>query len=287
MTGGHGAVAAGHELTVAAAKQALAAGGTAVDAAVAAAWMACVAEPVLASPGGGGFAMVGAAGETPVLCDFFAQTPKWRNPQAVFGAAGCDFGDATQVFHVGHGSTATPGFVPGLFALHERFGRLPMAALIGPAAQAAARGFTVTPFQEYLMGVVESILGHSASARRVFLPRGRLPKAGERFANPDLAAFLRLLAGGGLAAHAEDVIPRILGQQRAAGHLRDDDVADYAVAWRAPLRVQRGDGVVWLNPPPAAGGVMIALALAALDEAGMRDCPAGAMAAALAAADDA
>ncbi len=265
----HGAIAAGHELTAKAAEEMLRAGGSAVDAAIAAAAMACVVEPVLAGPAGGGFAMVRAdARAEPALCDFFSQTPKRRNPSARVEAIEADFGDATQTFHIGPGTVATPGFMPGLLALHGRHGRLPWAALLEPAAQVAEEGHPLSHFQATLPCIIAPILLHTKEARRVFAPSGSLIQAGETLRNPGLARLWRLLAEGGEEAWKNEVWPALLAvaSPQAGGHLREDDLADYAVCWRTPLLAQQADARVWLNPPPAASGVMIALALARLRE---------------------
>ena len=263
-----GAIASGHELTAKAGLFALREGGTAVDAAIAAAWMACVVEPVLASPGGGGFAMVTEGEAEPRLCDFFAQTPRRQRAGADFRAIEADFGTTCQTFHIGHGSTAAPGFVPGLFALHAAHGRLPMARLIAPAAATARRGHVVNAFQASLARIIAPILTHSPSARALFAPGGAFLHAGETFRNPGLARFLELLADGGLAAYENEAVPAMVADQAAGGHLGEEDFAAYEVIWRRPLRGRVGRAEVWLNPPPAASGVMIALALLALEEAG-------------------
>ena len=115
----HGAVAAGHEVTARAAARVLDDGGNAFDAVVAAMWAACVAEPVLASLGGGGFVMARPAGEPPRLYDFFVETPleKRSREDLEFESRLATFaGGVTQEFHAGYGSVATPGVVAGLFA---------------------------------------------------------------------------------------------------------------------------------------------------------------------------
>ena len=262
----HGAIAAGHELTARAAEEILHAGGNAVDAAIAAAAMACVVEPVLAGPLGGGFAVVQEnARAEPLFCDFFSQTPKRRNPRARVEAAEADFGDATQVFHIGPGTVATPGMMPGLMALHERHGRLGWAELFAPAAEVAERGHAVSHFQAGLLRIIEPIVTHTESARALFAPSGGLLETGETMRNPGQARFWRLMADGGLDAYVNVIWPALLeiAGTDAGGHLREDDLADYEVHWRAPLHAELkvAEAEVWLNPPPAASGVMIALAL--------------------------
>ena len=122
-----GIVAAGHPKTAEAAKLLLEAGGNAFDAALAALCAACVAEPALASLGGGGFLLAHSDGQTR-LFDFFAHTPKRRCPEDEldFYPMLADFGDAHQEFHIGVGSIATPGLIRGLSAVHETLGSIPM-----------------------------------------------------------------------------------------------------------------------------------------------------------------
>ena len=278
----HGAVAAGHGLTARAAEEILRAGGNAVDAAIAAAAMACVVEPVLAGPLGGGFAVVqdGAAAE-PVFCDFFSQTPKRRNERARVVAAEADFGDATQIFHIGPGTVATPGMMPGLLALHERHGRLAWGELFKPAAEVAERGHAVSPFQAGLLRIIAPIVTHTESARALFAPGGGLLEAGETLRNPGQARFWRLMGEGAHDAYVNVIWPALLESAgpEAGGHLREDDLAAYGAHWRAPLRATLGavEAAVWLNPPPAASGVLIALALDRLERAG-EDAASGACA---------
>jgi hypothetical protein len=157
---GKGVVAAGHELTAQAAAEILQDGGNAFDACVAGLFMTFVAEAVFSSPGGGGFLMARRAGSDKVtLFDFFAETPLKRRPEHEidFYPIHADFGPAKQEFHIGVGSSATPGVVPGLFALHEELCRLPMKRLVEPAVRAARAGFPLTAFQAYLLTVIAPI----------------------------------------------------------------------------------------------------------------------------------
>ena len=143
-----GAIAAGHELTARAGAEALAQGGHAVDALVAAAAMSWAAEPALTGPCGGGFALVRPARGRPALLDAFTSIPginlpddrRWVQVESVevpFDAR------TTQVFHIGPATCAVPGVVPGLHAVHRRYGRLAWRDLLLPAAQAADRGVAV------------------------------------------------------------------------------------------------------------------------------------------------
>ena len=99
MSKARGVVAAGHELTVAAAAEILEDGGNAFDAALAGAFMTFVAEAVFAAPGGGGFLMARQAGsDRAALFDFFVETPLKRREHAAFFPIDADFGPAKQYF---------------------------------------------------------------------------------------------------------------------------------------------------------------------------------------------
>ncbi|HSB58333.1 MAG TPA: gamma-glutamyltransferase, partial [Methyloceanibacter sp.] len=262
---GKGVVAAGHELTAAAAAEILQDGGNAFDACVAGLYVTFVAEAVFSSPGGGGFLMARRAGSDAVtLFDFFAETPLKRRPhhEIDFYPIHADFGPAKQEFHIGVGSSATPGVVPGLFALHEELCRLPMKRLVEPAVRAARAGFPLSAFQAYLLTVIAPILKATAGVAKIFASDGTLLKAGETFSNPDLAETIEWLAEDGARLFLDgDVGQAIVAQQRDGGYLTHADLADYRVARRTPILWQHDGAVVALNPPPAASGALIAFGL--------------------------
>jgi gamma-glutamyltranspeptidase/glutathione hydrolase len=258
-------VAAGHELTARAAAEILEDGGNAFDACVAGLFMTFVAEAVFASPGGGGFLMARRAGSDAVtLFDFFAETPRKRLPESEvdFFPIHADFGPAKQQFHIGVGSSATPGMVPGLFAMHEELCRLPMRRLVEPAVRAARAGFPLSAFQAYLLIVIAPILKATTGVAKIFAPDGRLLQAGETFSNPDLAETIEWLAEDGARLFLDgDVGEAIAAQQRDGGYLTHADLADYRVARRKPILWQHDGATVALNPPPAASGALIAFGL--------------------------
>ncbi len=275
-----GGIAAGHTLTAQAGAEILADGGTAVDAAIAAMFTACVCEPVLASPAGGGFAMVSDGG-APACLDFFVQTPKRPNGKRHDGlnAVEADFGGVTQAFHIGPGSVATPGFLPGLFALHGRYGTLPMVRLAEFAIALAKDGVTITPFQSKLATIVEPILIATPEARALNTRDGALLGAGDVFRNPALADALDAVAREGirLATHGE--IAHLMVEAVDGGHLSSEDFGAYEPIWREPLTrsfslfanrppvetkglARPVDRRFFTNPAPSAGGGLIAAILA-------------------------
>ncbi len=263
-----GVVAAGHPETAEAAAEVLRAGGNAFDAALAAASMACLAEPVLASLGGGGFLLARPAGGQPVVYDFFVQTPKARRPagEIDFHPIIADFGTTTQEFHIGMGAVATPGMVRGLFDIHRDLGRMPMADVVAQTVHKANTGLPMNDLQAYILSVVGPIFRATDSARAIYAGRAHpdaLLAEGEALHQPDMAAVLDVLAGDGDDTfYLGDIAKRIIADCRDnGGHLTDDDLAGYRVARRQPLQTAYGDWSVFANPPPSAGGLLIAFAL--------------------------
>jgi gamma-glutamyltranspeptidase/glutathione hydrolase len=266
------AIACGHEVTAAAAREALEAGGNAFDAAVAGAAAACVAEPVLCSLAGGGYLLAGQAGAAPVVYDFFVDTPRHRRPadEVDLHPIHADFGSVTQEFHIGLGAVATPGITAGLFAVHRDLCRLPLARLLAPAVRAAREGVVVNPLQAYIFQVVAPIYVATPDARATYgRDRGSLPQAGQLFRQPELAETFEWLAreGPGLLYGGE--LGRRLAHACAAqgGQLRLEDLQGYEVAKRTPLAFGYRDAGIFTNPPPSRGGILIAFALASLGQA--------------------
>jgi gamma-glutamyltranspeptidase/glutathione hydrolase len=272
-----GAIAAGHPETAAAASIALEAGGNAFDAALAAMATAFVAEPVLASPGGGGFLLAAPRGHAPVACDFFARTPKRKRTEAEidFHAAFADFGTTRQEFHIGMGSTATPGAIAGMFRIHADLCRLPMRDILAPAIAAARRGIEINRFQAKVLSVVAPIYRATDGARRLYAgsdPETGLLAQGDRLVNPDLADCLAALVEDGPAQFSTgDVAARIATLSReGGGHLEREDLASYAPGIAAPLEAGYRGWRIATNPAPSQGGVLVALGLAMLERLGDR-----------------
>ncbi len=266
-----GVVAAGHKVTAEAAAEVLREGGNAFDAAIAAMATATVPEFVFSSLGGGGFAMARPANSRTAICyDFFAQTPRAKRSEdeIEFYAIQADFGPATQEFHIGAGSSAVPGIVPGLYAIHDDLGRVPMARLLEPAVLAARNGVTITDLHGYLYTVVAPILTATPAARGYFAPDERLLRAGDVYANAEVSDTIDALAREGPRLFTEgEVAQAITAQSRdLGGHLTLDDLKGYEVERRAPLIWRYRGHELLLNPAPAASGALIAFALGVLEK---------------------
>lgn len=272
MTKTRGSIATGHTETTKAGQMMLEAGGNAFDAALAALCAACVAEPVLASFGGGGFLLTHQADQAPVLYDFFTQTPKQRNEKADFRPITADFGTATQDFHIGMGSVATPGVVKGLLTCHRDLGRLPLEVIVAPAQALARDGVRVNDMQASVFKIVEAIFMDQAPSRALYAPTGGIAQAGALLKNPQTADFLSALCVEGDDLFYRGDIAKQLSEQCRdhGGHLSQDDLVDYEVKKRTPLRVDYARSHFYTNPAPSMGGTLISFALELVKEAGLR-----------------
>lgn len=266
MTTPKGIVAAGHPITASAAAEILEEGGNAFDAIVAGLFTACVPELVLASPGGGGFMMAHVASRRRnILYDFFSHAPitKQSEKDIDFRAIRADFGPATQDFHIGAGSAATPGFVPGLAAIHDELCRLPWRRLIEPTIKVAREGVEISAFHAYLFSVIKPILLASKETSALYAPSGKLLETGERFTNEALADAFEALAYENARLFTEGEVARSMVEQsvQQGGHLTLDDLRRYKVARRDPISWDLPQHKLYLNPPPAASGALIAFGL--------------------------
>ncbi|MEO1603346.1 MAG: gamma-glutamyltransferase [Pseudomonadota bacterium] len=262
------AIAAGHRLTSETGAEVLAAGGTAMDAAVAAAFMAMVAEPVLAGLLGGGFVMVRDPRGGTHLLDAFVDTPRVKRPEGEIAMEEihADFGGVTQGFRIGPGTMATPCLAPGLAEAHARFGRIPLRDLTRPAADAARTGVTLTPYQARLSQIVAPILTATPSARALHCDGEELRGAGALARNPDFADVLEEFGAEGPRFIQEgEVAARLMDTAEAGGHLTRADLAECRPVWRQPLSENRGAAALALNPPPSLGGTLIAFSLALME----------------------
>ena len=246
----------------------LEAGGNAFDAALAALCTATVAEPLLASLGGGGFLVAMPASGEPVVYDFFCQTPAQRRPEKEidFYPIMADFGAAMQEFHIGLGSMAVPGVVGGVFEIHRDLGRMPVGEIMAPAIDLARSGVEVNAFFHYIVRILQPIVESSRESFCLYESPGspgELIREGEKLVNPDAADTLEQLAMAG-----PDIFYRGDWAEQLARDCREDggqltlaDLAAYRVERRAPVRFNYRDAECFINPPPSPGGCLLAFAL--------------------------
>jgi gamma-glutamyltranspeptidase/glutathione hydrolase len=270
MSATQGIVAAGQPATAEAGARVLRDGGNAVDAALAAMLVSWVAEPLLTGPGAGGDMLVAGEGVEPVLLDFFVEAPG-RGADASGRCAlvpvDVSFGDAEQRFNVGPAACGTYGNPAGVCEAARRWGSVPLSELAAPAAALARDGVSVSTQQAYLFEILTGILEATPEATELFMPGGRPLCEGQTYRDPALADAIELLGAEGAAPFYEGAIARAVVEWLAprGGLITAEDLRAYAPVPRAPLRTRYRGRDVLTNPPPNAGGVLLALAMSRLD----------------------
>ena len=196
----HGAAATSQRLASAVAIELLQAGGSAVDAALGANAMLSLIEPHMCGPGGDLFALVWEA-ETRTLHGLNASGRAPRGQS--LAALRARLGDQSTIPLHGVHSATVPGAVRGWQALHERFGRLPLARIYAPVIAHATGGVEIGPataawWEHCATGVAASSLAALADGfKQVFMPGGAAPRAGATFRNPALGATYAAIAARG------------------------------------------------------------------------------------------
>ena len=253
-------VATSQPLAAQAGLRILAAGGNAIDAAIAAAAAITVVEPVSCGLGSDAFAIVwdgerlhglNASGTAPAAWD-----PQYfqRRHGGVFPMRGWD-------------TVTVPGVIAGWAALHGRFGALPFADCLAPAIELAERGYGVSPIVQQKWAAQVPQLQDQPGFADVFMPRGRAPHVGERFVLRGAAATLRRIAESGGRDYYEGETAEHLVRHAAAngGSMTLADLRGYAPSWVETIsRGYRG----WTlhEIPPNGQGIAALMALGILEQ---------------------
>jgi len=270
---GAGAVACAAPAAAEAGAAVLAAGGNAVDAAVATALALAVVHPQAGNLGGGGFAVVRIGAQLAAL-DFRETAPAAATRSMFLSEVGAAVAERSLV---GPLAAGVPGSPAGLFELHRRFGRLPWRDVVAPAVRLAGEGFTVTPRLSAAVAAARSLLGRFAESAAVWLPDGKPPEAGTRMTIPALAVALRAYAAGGPGAltsgdRAEAIAT---AARRHGGIVTVADLAAYRPKWREPVRFLAFGWDVASMPLPSSGGIILAESAGMLERLGWATLPAG------------
>ncbi|WP_226629084.1 gamma-glutamyltransferase [Alloyangia pacifica] len=262
-----GLVTANHPLAAAAGAEMLAAGGNAVDAAVATLLTLTVVEPMMVGICGGGLAHLRLPdGSHEIIeglsCAGSAAEPEMFTPVSDEPARYMETEGRRN--DVGRAAVAVPGSLTAWATMHARHGRLPFAELVQPAIRHARRGFVAT---HYLAGALQDSLTYvegevDPEFARIFMPGGRALHHGDRLVQEDYARSLDLIAEQGAAALHGGALGKALVETLAEGplpaaHLTEADLTDYAPQILKPIRGSYRGFDVYGPPPPASSGVHV------------------------------
>lgn len=246
-----GMIATSQPLAVTAGLEMLDQGGSAADAAVAAAAALNVTEPTSTGLGGDVFALYYQAdsGEVSAL-NASGRAPAELTLEKLQNEG---LGHELPMFHPY--TITVPGACAGWCDLADRFGRLSLSEIFGPAIQMAEKGFPVAPVTAYFWGRGVEMQLRSALNGQELMIEGRAPEPGEVFRNPGLARSLRLIAEEGKAGFYAGEIARAIVEtvQKAGGCLNEADLAAHTSTWEKPLQTSYRGYRVWECPPNGQG----------------------------------
>ena len=246
----HGMAATSHPLATQIALDILKAGGSALDAAVAANAALGLMEPTGNGMGGDLFAIVW----DPKTKKLHGYNGSGRSPKSLtleeFQKRGL-----TRVPPHGPLPVSVPGCVDGWFALHGRFGKLPMKQVLAPAIRYAREGHPVAETIAYYWARSVPVLSKFPGFNETFTIGGRAPARGELWKNPALARTLDLLARKGRDAFYKGELARAMAAYLKAqgGFLTYEDLAAHAGEWVEPVSVNYRGYDVWELPPNTQG----------------------------------
>jgi gamma-glutamyltranspeptidase/glutathione hydrolase len=261
----HGAAATAHPLATLAAIEMLKAGGSAVDAAIAANAVLGFGEPISAGIGGDCFVLMWDPAQKKVL----GLNGSGRSPKALTLAEQRGRANSKGLINsYGAVSVSVPGAVDAWWTLHGKFGKLPWKTLFEPAIRHAEEGAPIVQNVAFYVGgsqrtfnKPENKIEEVANFNALWVPGGKTPREGEIFRNPMLAHTYRLIAeGGGRAFYEGEIADRIEAYfKRIGGWMTKADLAAHHTEWVEPRTINYRGTDVWGLPPNSQGLVTLQL----------------------------
>ncbi len=265
-----GMVVSNHPLASSAGAEMLAAGGNAIDAAIATLFTLTVVEPMMVGIIGGGMAHIRLADGSHRIIDGQSTVPSAVRDTTYTSKPG----SAHDVFDTvgnenlnGPKAVATPGSLKAWCETLQRFGTMSLADVMQPAIKHAARGYATTPYLHECISESADEMRKDKPIAAIFLPGGEPLRIGERVVQSEYAETLRHIADHGEKALYEGPLGGILvdTMEKAGGFIRRNDLATYKTVERQPIRADYRGWTILGPPPPAASGVHIAQMLNILE----------------------
>jgi gamma-glutamyltranspeptidase/glutathione hydrolase len=250
----HGMVASVHELASRAGVEMMQAGGNAVDAAVATGFALAVVHPAAGNIGGGGFMLVRMHDGHTHFLDFREKAPGKATAVMYQDAQGKVIPNLSVI---GYKAAGVPGSVKGLVYAEQHFGKLDLGRAMAPAIRLARAGYVLS-WKDAQQMTRDTNLSQFADSKRIFQNNGKGWRPGEVFKQPELARTLERIAAapddfyhGTMAREIAEFV------QKGGGLISAEDLANYDVKDRVPVRgTYRGLEII-SAPPPSSGGIAL------------------------------
>jgi gamma-glutamyltranspeptidase/glutathione hydrolase len=261
-----GVISSGHPLASAAGARMLELGGNIVDAIVATSFALGVVEPDASGIGGDGQAILFLKGMSePIVIEYKDMTPARAtiDNSKIFTPTGQrTASDGPTVVNI-------PGVVAGLDLLYQKYGskKVTWAQILQPAIELAEQGYILDEALPTTIAVGRERFAKYPAAAEIYLPGGKVPRAGDRFINKDYAETLKILAKEGGQSFYTGTVARMIVDDMAAngGIISAEDLAQYRAMERTPLSGRFRDHLVYSVPPPVSNGLTMIETLQILD----------------------
>jgi gamma-glutamyltranspeptidase/glutathione hydrolase len=235
----------------------LAAGGNAVDAAIATGFALAVTHPAAGNIGGGGFMVIRFPDGRVTSFNFREKAPLRAHPRMFLDARG-EY--SSRIHHDSHLAVGVPGTVAGFALAHARYGSKPWRELVEPAVQLARDGFPVMPgLARSLARVLPAMQRYPASVA-AFSKNGVPYQAGEILRQPDLARTLERIMLHGHDGFYRGETARLIAAEmrRGGGWITEEDLARYQAKEQPPVRgTYRGYEIISMAPPSSGGIALV------------------------------
>ena len=258
VVGRRGMVASHNQLSSEIAAEILAKGGNAIDAGAALGFALAVTLPRAGNIGGGGFMLVHVAAlNRTIAIDFRETAPAAASQDMFFDANGNVVLD--QTYRFSHKSSAVPDSVAGLAHIVENYGTMTLAEVLEPAIRLARDGIEVTYDLAADLARSQRLKNNPASLRKFYKPDGSNYEVGELWKQPDLAWTLSEIAEHGVEAfYSGSVAKKIVADMEAHnGLITMQDLADYQIVEREPVRGSFRGYEIAAMPAPSSGGTHV------------------------------
>src|SRR5580693_451270 len=262
-SGGRGMVVSNHPLASSAGAEMLAAGGNAIDAAIATLFTLTVVEPMMVGIIGGGMAHIRLADGSHRFIDGQSTVPlavRTDTYRSRPGSAHDVFDTVDDENLNGAKAVAVPGSLKAWCETLRRFGTMSLADVMQPAIKHAARGYLATPYLHECVSDSASDMLKDKPISAIYLPKGEPLKTGERVVQAEYAQTLTYISQHGADALYHGPLGDALVEYmtKNGGFIRKDDLTNYKTVERQPIRCDYRGWEILGPPPPAASGVHIA-----------------------------
>ncbi len=267
LEGSKAMVVSAHPLASEAGRDILRKGGNAIDAMVTVHFVLAVVYQRAGNIGGGGFMVYRDKNGQATTLDFREKAPLAAHRNMYLDPEGNTIDSLSRN---GHLAVGVPGSVAGIYAAHQKYGRLPWADLLAPAIKIAEKGFTLTEIEAEVLNSKQKDFKNINRYEPVYYRSDRPWQKGDRIINKDLAKVLGAIQEKGRDGFYKGWVANLMVEEMQAGGgiISKEDLEGYEAQWRSPITfTYKKDYKIISMPPPSSGGIVLALLMQMVEDA--------------------